>query len=223
MAETQTTESLAAELMELLSEAQKEMPNPKKSREGQKGFQKYKYATLDAVLDIVKEPLNSRGIFLSQPSGKLDDGTMRVQTVVFYKGTQMVLDTKPYEYASDPQEFGRRETYARRYSLLTAFGLAGEDDTDGDTGPKGQAPKRAEPNPVDRRKKMLARCADLTAKCVENGLRSGTVETHMVSKYNVQRMDELTDEQLVEYGTYLRDMERKSAEAKAREEAGNEH
>lgn len=208
MAETQTPESLAAKLMELLSEAQKEMPNPKKSREGQKGYQKYKYATLDAVLEIVKGPLNSRGIFLSQPSGKLDDGTMRVQTVVFYKGTQMVLDTKPYEYDSDPQEFGKRETYARRYSLLTAFGLAGEDDTDGDTGPKKEAAKspakRQEPQQVpDRRTRMLAKVASYKAQLMERGLKEEGLDAYLPAHYDVDSVDKLTDDQLIDYGKQL--------------------
>ena len=209
MAETQTPESLAADLMELLSEAQKEMPNPKKSREGQKGYQKYKYATLDAVLDIVKGPLNSRGIFLSQPSGKLDDGTMRVQTVVFYKGTQMVLDTKPYEYDSDPQEFGKRETYARRYSLLTAFGLAGEDDTDGDTGQKKEAAKKApaksqEPQQVpDRRTRMLAKVASYKAQLMERGLKEEGLDAYLPAHYDVDSVDKLTDDQLIDYGKQL--------------------
>ncbi|OUN47656.1 hypothetical protein B5G20_02755 [Collinsella sp. An7] len=211
MDETQTYEGLAAELMELLSEAQKEMPNPKKSREGQKGYQKYKYATLDAVLDIVKAPLNERGIFLSQPSGKLDDGTMRVQTVVFYKGTQMVLDTKPYEYDSDPQEFGKRETYARRYSLLTAFGLAGEDDTDGDTGPAKAAPKPAskaaqpkkEQQVPDRRTRMLAKVAKYKATLMERGLSEDGLNAYLTAHYNVDSPDKLTDEQLIDYGKQL--------------------
>lgn len=221
------TKSLAT----LLAEAQSEMPNPKKSREGQKGYQKYKYATLDAVVDIIKKPLNARGIFLTQPCEKAEDGTMRVQTVVMHEGERIVLDTKPYEYDSDPQEFGKRETYARRYSLLTAFGLAGEDDTDGDTGPK-KAPSasaraatkatgkdKPETSPEERRKKMLAKCAQLAAKCIENGVSAGTTDTHMVSTFNVQTMNDLTDEQLVEFGKYLRDMEKKSAEEKARKEA----
>lgn len=221
------TKSLAT----LLAEAQAEMPNPKKIREGQKGYQKYKYATLDTVVDIIKKPLNSRGIFLTQPCEKAEDGTMRVQTVVMHEGERIVLDTKPYEYDSDPQEFGKRETYARRYSLLTAFGLAGEDDTDGDTGLKqapstsGRAAAKAtgkdkpETSPEERRKKMLAKCAQLAAKCIENGVSTGTTDTYMVSTFNVQTMNDLTDEQLVEFGKYLRDMEKKSAEEKARKEA----
>ena len=196
-------------LSTLLAEAQAEMPNPKKSREGQKGYQKYKYATLDAVVDIIKKPLNSRGIFLTQPCEKVDDGTMRVQTVVMHGSERLVLDTKPYEYDSDPQEFGKRETYARRYSLLTAFGLAGEDDTDGDTGPKKEAAKKApakkqEPQRVpDRRTRMLAKVASYKAKLMERGLSEDGLDAYLTAHYDVDSPDKLTDEQLIDYGKQL--------------------
>lgn len=217
MAEETIQESPAVALVRLLAEAQGEMPNPKKSKEGQKGFQKYKYATLDAVLDIVKGPLNERGIFLTQPTGMTQDGRMFVQTVVFREGSQMVLDTKPFEYDSDPQEFGKRETYARRYSLLTAFCLAGEDDTDGDTGPKQQAPKQAKP--VDKRKKMLARVAQLKATLMERGLTEDGLDAYLIAHYDVDSADKLTDEQLVDYGKQLA----KTVEEYKGEEKTNEH
>lgn len=206
----QEQENPTTVLIRMLAEAQAEMPNPKKDREGQKGYQKYKYATLDKVLDIVKAPLNARGIFITQPTGMTDDGRMRVQTVVFRDGAQMVLDTKPFEYDSDPQEFGKRETYARRYSLLTAFGLAGEDDTDGDTGPKAPANptnhvlgKTAAPKPVDKRKKMLARVAQLKTTLMERGLTEDGLDAYLVAHYDVGGVDKLTDEQLVDYGKQL--------------------
>lgn len=231
MAEEALQENPTTALIKLLAEAQSKMPNPKKNRQGQTGHQTYKYATLDSVLDIVKPPLNERGIFLTQPTGKTEDGVMRVQTVVFREGAQMVLDTTPFEYDSDPKEFGKRETYARRYSLLTAFGLAGEDDTDGDTGPKKaqpirkvEKPKAADKpkaNPADMRKKMLARCAELSAKCIENGMNPGATEGYMKASFKVDSMDELTDEQLVEFGTYLNQMEQQSADLKAKKEAGH--
>ena len=210
MADETIQENPATALTRLLAEAQAEMPNPKKDREGQKGYQKYKYATLDKVLDIVKAPLNARGIFITQPTGMTDDGRMRVQTVVFRDGAQMILDTKPFEYDSDPQEFGKRETYARRYSLLTAFGLAGEDDTDGDTGPKvPENPtnhvlgKTTAPKPVDKRKKMLARIAQLKATLMERGLSEEGLDAYLIAHFEVDSVDKLTDEQLVDYGKQL--------------------
>lgn len=208
--EVKAEENPTTALIRLLAEAQAKMPNPKKNRDGQKGWQTYKYATLDNVLDIVKGPLNKRGIFLTQPTGMTEDGRMRVQTVVFREGAQMVLDTKPFEYDSDPQEFGKRETYARRYSLLTAFGLAGEDDTDGDTGPKAPANptnhvlgKTTAPKPVDKRKKMLARVAQLKATLMERGLTEEGLDAYLIAHYDVDGADKLTDEQLVDYGKQL--------------------
>lgn len=201
------TKTLAA----LLAEAQAEMPNPKKSREGQKGYQKYKYATLDAVLDIVKPPLNKRGIFLSQPCSRTESGSMLVRTIVMFGSEKLELDTKPYEYNSDPQEFGKRETYARRYSLLTAFGLAGEDDTDGDTGPS--EPRNPANHPLGktrgkdadegRRKKMLARVAQLKAQLMERGLTEDGLDAYLPAHYNVDSVGKLTDEQLIDYGRQL--------------------
>lgn len=198
-------------LSTLLAEAQAEMPNPKKNREGQKGYQKYNYATLDTVVDIIKKPLNSRGIFLTQPCEKTDDGTMRVWTVVMYGSERLVLDTKPYEYDSDPQEFGKRETYARRYSLLTAFGLAGEDDTDGDTSPAKAAPKPAakaaqpkkEQQVPDRRTRMLAKVAKYKATLMDRGLSEDGLNAYLTAHYNVDSPDKLTDEQLIDYGKQL--------------------
>lgn len=202
-------------LASLLAEAQAEMPNPKKNREGQKGYQKYNYATLDTVVDIIKKPLNERGIFLTQPCERTDDGNMRVQTVVMHEGETLVLDTKPYEYDSDPQEFGKRETYARRYSLLTAFGLAGEDDTDGDTGPKkpsGQ-PQPAAKKP-SKRQQMLAKIAKYKAVCIEHGIANDELDGYLQAHYQTDDPTKLTDEQLIEYGKQLAETVKKYEEEK---------
>lgn len=231
MAETKT-------LAEALCAAQKMMQNPKKDKTAKVrtrtgGEYTYNYTTLDAVLDVVRPALNENGVFLSQYSEVVENG-MLLHTAVMYGETQHVLDVTPYQYDSDPQEFGKRETYARRYSLLKAFGLAGDDDTDGDTGAGGTTPPanprnhplgnttgkgKPETSPEERRKKILAKCAQLAAKCIENGVSTGTTDTYMVSTFNVQTMNDLTDEQLVEFGKYLRGMEKKSAEEKARKEA----
>ena len=117
----------AALFTQLLAEAQAEMVNPPKSKTGQKGYQTYSYSPLDLVLNIIRPPLNKRGIFFYQRSEVAANGAgMLLNTVVAYGDEERVLDVKPYEYASDPQEFGKRETYARRYSALMAFGLVGE-------------------------------------------------------------------------------------------------
>lgn len=131
-------------LADALCAAQKQMQNPKKDKTARVrtksgGEYTYSYTTLDAVLDVVRPALNDQGVFLSQHSESASGG-MLLHTRVMYGDAMQELDVTPYQYDKDPQEFGKRETYARRYSLLKAFGLAGDDDTDGDTGAGGSEP-----------------------------------------------------------------------------------
>ena len=140
------TETLA----EALCEAQKAMRNPAKDKTARVrtrggGEYTYSYTTLDAVLDIVRPALNAHGVFLTQHSERIDDAHIVLHTSVVRGGENAELDATPYQYDTDPQEFGKRETYARRYSLLKAFGLAGDDDTDGDTGPSARPAPIPEP------------------------------------------------------------------------------
>lgn len=219
-------------LAEALCTAQAQMSNPKKdktatvkTRTG--GTYTYNYTTLDAVLDVVRPVLNANGVFLSQFSERLDGETLLLHTRVMHGEEVQELDCTPYQYDNDPQEFGKRETYARRYSLLKAFGLAGDDDTDGDTGagattanrqhqanrrPSSASDAQSAPQltPEERRRMMLVKCAELSAKCVENGVNAGATESYMVATFNVESMDQLDDGQLIEFGKYLREMEKQS-------------
>lgn len=204
MADTKT-------LAEALCAAQGQMQNPKKDKTAKVrtrtgGEYTYNYTTLDAVLDVVRPALNENGVFLSQRSEVAENG-MLLQTAVMYGDSVQVLDVTPYQYDSDPQEFGKRETYARRYSLLKAFGLAGDDDTDGDTGSGGTTPPSpratAKRKPDDKRKKMLARIAQLKAKLMERGLTEEGLDAYLIAQYGVDSVDKLTDEQLLDYGKQL--------------------
>lgn len=194
------------ELSRLLAEAQSEMENPKKTKKGRTGNQEYMYAPLDQLLEIVKPPLNRRGIFLFQQCGQCGE-RMQIKTVVFYSGIEKVLDTKLYEIESDPKDQGQRETYARRYSIQCAFGLAGETDTDGNTGPKKDRPGKPVP---DRRRRMIAKCAKLSMRCIENGMSPGATEGYMKATYGVDSIEQLDDSQIEEFGKYLAEMEEQS-------------
>ena len=203
----------AAMFTHLLAEAQAEMVNPPKSKTGQKGYQTYSYSPLDVVLNIIRPPLNKRGIFFYQRSEVAANGAgMLVNTVVAYGDEERVLDVKPYEYDSDPQTFGKRETYARRYSALMAFGLVGEEDTDGDTGPKEtkeKAPTKPRPS---KRKVMLAKIAKLKAECIQNGVKEAGLRAYEEANFGTDDTARLTDGQLEELGKHLAQMARDSKE-----------
>jgi hypothetical protein len=78
--------------------------------------------------------LNSAGIALIQRTS--EDGTgVTVETVFMHESGEMLECGKLHVPASkqDPQGYGSALTYARRYSLMAACGIAPEDD-DGNAG-----------------------------------------------------------------------------------------
>ena len=115
----------------LLAKAQAAMVSPKKNGVGQIGTRKYAYATLDDVLDAIKPPLNENGLFLTQRTVN-GESCLLIQTIVGHGSETLLLDEEPYEYDPNPQEYGKRETYAKRYGLCKAFAIVGDEDTDGD-------------------------------------------------------------------------------------------
>ena len=47
-------------------------------------------------------------------------------------------------------------------------------------------------------------------------MNAGATDAYMAAHFDVQSMDELTDEQLIEFGTYLKQMEGQSRAMKER-------
>ena len=210
---------------ERLIAAMGDMANPTKSataevptRNG--GRYTYKYETLDQVLEAVRPPLLKNGIGLTQMQA-WDEATGQyvLKTIVFDSDNSRILDQRPIPQFTDAQAYGSWETYMRRYALRTAFALAGEDDDGKAAKDYASAPTRKPAsNPRmtadERRKKMLARCAELSAKCIENGMNQGATDAYMIAKFDVESMSDLTDEQLVEFGKYLAEMEEQSRKHK---------
>ena len=110
-----------------LAEAMAAMDNPVKAKAVQAGSRRYNYEVLADVLDIVKPALHANGLCLKQ-GVSMEDGKTVMRTGVAYGENVYILDTLPVTIPSDPQAAGSAITYARRYGLKTAFGLAGVDD-----------------------------------------------------------------------------------------------
>ena len=101
---------------------------------------KSRYADLAACVEAVISGLNDNGIALIQRN-YLDDNGVTVETVFVHESGEMLECGKLHVPAAkhDPQGYGSALTYARRYSLMAACGIAPEDD-DGNAGSK-PAPK----------------------------------------------------------------------------------
>lgn len=96
-----------------------------------------KYADLSAVIEAVIDALNNNGLMLTQHVYDADNG-VKVETIFLHESGEKYSTGAIFVPApkQDPQGYGSALTYARRYSLLTACGIAPEDDD-------GQAASRA--------------------------------------------------------------------------------
>jgi len=98
-----------------------------------------KYANLSACIEAVVDALNNNGIFLMQPTHEGTDGVI-VETIFIHKSGEQISSGKLHVPAAkhDAQGYGSALTYARRYSLMAACGIAPEDD-DGNAASKPAA------------------------------------------------------------------------------------
>jgi hypothetical protein len=90
---------------------------------------KSKYVGLDGCVEAVIDALNDNGIFLLQGTHECDDGVI-IETVFIHESGEQLSAGKLHVPAAknDPQGYGSALTYARRYSLMAACGIAPEDD-----------------------------------------------------------------------------------------------
>ena len=107
---------------------------------------KSKYADLSACVEAVIESLNDNGIMLMQQCHESESGVI-VETLFIQESGETFSAGKLHVPASkqDPQGYGSALTYARRYSLMAACGIAPEED-DGEAARKAAAAAKAEAN-----------------------------------------------------------------------------
>jgi len=103
-----------------------------KSKTGQIGNLKYKYAQLSDIIDCIKKPLSDNDISFYQCLS-WNDGHNFLDTKLSHGDGQSIMSrySLPDSSKMSPQEFGKVLTYARRYSLAAITGVEAEDDTDG--------------------------------------------------------------------------------------------
>ena len=90
---------------------------------------KSRYADLAACVEAVMDGLNDNGIALIQQTHECDSGVI-VETVFLHESGEIFSAGKLHVPAvkHDAQGYGSALTYARRYSLMAACGIAPEDD-----------------------------------------------------------------------------------------------
>jgi len=102
-----------------------------------------KYADLATCVEAVIDALNNNGIALIQKCHESETG-VNVETLLLHESGESLSCGILHVPASkqDPQGYGSALTYARRYSLMAACGIAPEDDD-------GNAASKTARNPLD--------------------------------------------------------------------------
>lgn len=115
-----------------------------------------KYADLSACVEAVIDGLNNNGIFLMQTSHLCEDGVI-VETVFIHESGEQISAGKLHVPASkqDAQGYGSALTYARRYALMSACGIAPEDDDGNASSKKPPAPPKPAPEPTPKVPKQI--------------------------------------------------------------------
>lgn len=115
------------ELATALSKAQGQIKGALK--DSANPFFKSKYADLSSVVEAIREPLFANNLSYVQVAHDAEAGA-KIETLILHASGEWLscgCVSVPVSKA-DAQGFGSAMTYARRYSLSAAFGVAPEDD-----------------------------------------------------------------------------------------------
>ena len=128
------------DLAAALSKAQAKIKGA--SKDSANPYFKSRYADLASVWDACREALTEQGLSVSQwPSA--DGAAVTVETILAHESGQFISGTLTMTAKDDtPQSIGSCVTYARRYSLAAAVGVAPEDDDGEAAQPRGDAPRQ---------------------------------------------------------------------------------
>jgi hypothetical protein len=120
-------------------------------------FFKSKYADLSSVVEAIREAFAANNLSYVQRVEPSEKDEVRVETVILHASGEwlscgfLALPVSKH----DAQGFGSAMTYARRYSLSAACGVAPEDDD-------GNAATKAAPKPVSAKSVTQAEWETLT-------------------------------------------------------------
>lgn len=174
-------------------EAQKKIKAVKK--DGNNPFFHSRYATLQAVVDNVKDNLNDVGISILQPIM----GDKVVTRLLFTDGTCIEDGGTPIvcKAENDPQAQGSAITYARRYGLMSILSLpADDDDAESATTHTPQTPTERKPttSPVSDEALTQGQRKYLYVIIKSEGL----TEADFLKKHGVEKLDDLNKQKASE-------------------------
>ncbi len=121
-----------------MAKCQSELPTIRKTKEvleKDRRTVRYKYASIDAIVEQVREYIARNGLSYTIKTQQ-DDTSVTATVIVTHEGghseeTSFRVPIDPKAYMSGPQKFAAALTFAKRYAFCNAFGImTGDEDTD---------------------------------------------------------------------------------------------
>lgn len=119
------------EVCKALAKAQAAMPNVVKNAQVSTGAYKFRYATLDAILDAVREPLAANGLAVVHAISHANGNLVLTARLLHESGEWLGSSVPLAAEKGGIQGLGSAITYLRRYTLAALLGIAADDDDDG--------------------------------------------------------------------------------------------
>lgn len=215
-------------LTKAMAEFQKAVKQPAKDADN--SYFGSKYVPLESVVKAVMETGSPLGISFMQYTQVNENGDLGLCTVVMHSsGEYMEFPPLPIRPENNrPQATGSAITYARRYSLSSIFGIASEEDDDGN---EASGLTRQAKQPPKQQQKQQIKQNDAT-KLIEEywvkfekiGVNVGEVKQFICERYNVSKIADIPISTLLQslQAVYNVKSKRKDAEIHQQEEQTKE-
>lgn len=200
-----------AKISDALVKAQAKFESPKKDKTAKAGAYSYDYADLANVIDTVKPVLTEFSLAVVQEAVNADGGVGVLTRIIHDSGEWFEFGPLILPAGGGPQGHGGSVTYARRYALAAALGIATEEDDDAaaaqsvaptQTQPRAAQKAKPQPDPVAAAKVSEPQMKAIHALGTKKGLDHEALRDWAGANLGIESLTELTKEtagQLIEH------------------------
>lgn len=162
----------------------------------------YKYATLDSLIDMLREVLPKHGLWFTQIPTRSEEESV-LTTRVFHESGEwledsiLMTDTELQGKANDTQKLGASITYFRRYVLSSIFGVSADEDVDGNLASKDR-PQQARPQQTAQKIDSKTYLKKEIRERIDQGETEGSVLEDFASILGtniIKQVDQMTDDE----------------------------
>ena len=162
----------------------------------------YKYATLDSLIDMLREVLPKHGLWFTQIPTRSEEESV-LTTRVFHESGEwledsiLMTDTELQGKANDTQKLGASITYFRRYVLSSIFGVSADEDVDGNLASK-ERPRQARPQPTAQKIDSKTYLKKEIRERIDQGATEDSVLGDFASILGtniIKQVDQMTDDE----------------------------